>query len=117
MGFGLPTDRLFVGRQTLTNTYSRALDELAAGQSRVILVDGGPGSGKSTFLHGVLQDTTRNPDLIPLLLRCSPDEAGFDFGVVQQLAEELSRQDVVDSLPGELAWLTARLDDGSRYTR
>ena len=61
------------------------------GHSHLIVVSGGPGSGKST-LHRDFGAAAQAADCAVVRAQCSPDETGNIFGVVRQLFEdELAR--------------------------
>ncbi|WP_320779718.1 AAA family ATPase [Streptomyces sp. CRN 30] len=67
------------------------LDGLERGESRLLVVEGGPGHGRSTALGRLVASARRRGRTDAALVRCGRDESAFDWGLVRQ---------VLDALPG-----------------
>ncbi|MET9800382.1 AAA family ATPase [Streptomyces sp. NPDC006368] len=65
------------------------LDELERGESRLLVVEGGPGHGRSTALERLVASARRRERMDAALVRCGREEASFDWGLVRQLLDAL----------------------------
>ncbi|RDG35629.1 AAA family ATPase, partial [Streptomyces corynorhini] len=65
------------------------LDGLERGEARLVVVEGGPGSGRSTALEGLVAAARRRETLDAVLVRCGREEAAYDWFLVRQLLDVL----------------------------
>jgi DNA-binding CsgD family transcriptional regulator len=82
-----PGRRLY-GRERETEALAAALDSLAAGNARLLSLEGAPGAGKSTLLAWA-QDDARRRGWTVLSGRAAVLETANDFGVLRQVLAEL----------------------------
>ncbi|MBZ0230807.1 MAG: protein kinase, partial [Deltaproteobacteria bacterium] len=89
----------FVGRTTELLALEAALEQVAAGATRTIFVEGESGIGKSALVQAFVARTEGRPDVRAVVGRCYEREStpfkGID-GVVDALARELARRNPVD---------------------
>src|SRR6266508_913810 len=98
-------------RDDLLGSLEQLLDGLVRGESRLVVVQGGPGSGKSKLLAQIARTAAR-PKVTPMVARCAPDEVDLELGTVRQLLETLVNRAPTAGPDGEdLDWL-AHIDRG-----
>src|SRR4051812_25982903 len=80
------TANLLLEREAETEVIGRALDGLADGEGRPIVIEGPPGIGKSALI-GATRDLAAERGVRVLSARGSELELEFPYGVVRQLFE------------------------------
>lgn len=99
-----------VERAELLGFVDHLFDNLVRGESRVVVIEGGLGTGKSALLREISRRT--GPKVTPLVARCAPDEADEELGAVRQLLEPLVNSAYAGRPDGgDLDWLR-NLDQG-----
>ncbi len=81
----------FVGRQRDLGALQHALAEVTAGQSRVMLVEGAPGIGKTALVR---EFVARHADTTQLWVSGDETETSVRFGVVDQIREAVQRSHI-----------------------
>jgi DNA-binding CsgD family transcriptional regulator/tetratricopeptide (TPR) repeat protein len=94
----------FVGRRPELGALREAMDAARAGRSRIILIEGEPGIGKTAFVRrflGTIQE------VVVLQASAEESETTLDYGVLEQILSRAARESRWSAPAGELAQRSA----------